>query len=41
MRTKELEQVRLIVRLLNILREAKGMSRLSYTEEVRKLQKRA
>ena len=34
MRRKELEQVRLIVKLLNMLRGMKGMEPLSYKEEI-------
>ena len=40
MRTKELEQVKLIVRLLNMLRDAKGLNPLSVREEIHKLERR-
>ena len=38
MRRKELEQVRLIVKLLNMLRGMKGMEPLSYKEEIWKME---
>ncbi len=37
MRTREEEQLKLVVRLLNMLRQAKGMPMLSCREELRKL----
>ena len=40
MRKKELEQVRLIVKLLNMLREMKGEKPLSYKEEIWKMEKK-
>lgn len=41
MRRKELEQVRLIVKLLNMLRGMKGMEPLSYKEEIWKMEKKS
>ncbi len=38
MRVREEEQVKLVVRLLNMLRAAKGLPILSCREEIRKLQ---
>ncbi len=38
MRTREEEQVKLVVQLLNMLRVAKGLPTLSCREELRKLQ---
>lgn len=41
MRRKELEQIRLIVKLLNMLRGMKGMEPLSYKEEIWKMEKKS
>lgn len=38
MRKKEIEQIELIVKLLNILRKAKGMELLDMKQEIRNLE---
>lgn len=41
MRRKELEQIKLIVKLLNMLREMKGLELLSCKEEIWKIEKKS